>query len=613
MHEELPFLAEVASEAASDRFGSVESDASRQVFADWLEERGEPKSVVFREEHGPATETWRLRQRALEREFEWDLLVPVRRALGAEPDRAVRWFGLDRGVPCSVAMDADQFVEHAQRLFEVWPWLADLELSLADEPFERLWKTGIQSRLRSLSLRNAHPESLAGAPSDWPRFSRLRTLDLSENSLITETVAAFAHSELMGQLESLRLADCELDPQSAEYLSSAAWPRLRRLDLANNYLGREGVRLLLDGIWLESLEELDLSYNEIDPATAYQLQNIPPQSALRSLNLSSNLIGNVGLEEIAQVEGWESLSKLNLNDNGLTPSGINSLMRATWWPQLTSLSLAVNQLGDESIQALCRKSQQSRLQVLNLTGVGLGDDGVALLGRARVFPELVTLKLLDNAFTADGLRALLATRTWPNLASLSLGGVWGYFGPATAQVLTEELPKLRLRRLDLLHFQGGGEVLQILSRGSALATLNDFSIRASEVDDDGAIALAICPATASITALDLSLNRITDKGARALAESPYLSQLRWLNLSANRLGAEGLEALAVGPALQNLTHLWVESNPHPPAAVEVLLDPRRLPKLISVSISTGTTLGPLQRLQTRFGARCSTGLVGPID
>ena len=581
MHEELSFLAEIASEAANDRSSSAGSDASRQVFADWLEERGEPRSVVFREGSGRANESGRLREQSLEREFEWELLAPIRHALGAEVDRAIRRFGLDRGVPSFVSMDDDLFVKYSSRLFEVWPWLADVELVMADEPFERFWQAGVQSRLREL--------------------------DLSNNSLITETVAAFAHSELMGQLHGLRLADCELDPQAAEYLSSAAWPRLRRLSLANNYLGREGIRLLLEGIWLESLEELDLSYNEIDPVAAYHLPNIPPQSALRSLNLSANLIGNVGLEEIAQIDGWENLATLNLNDNGLTPSGINSLLRSAWWPQLTSLSLAVNQLGDESIRALCRKSVSSRVEALNLTGVGLGDDGVELLGRTRAFPELVTLNLMDNAFTADGLSALLSTRAWAKLRSLSLGGVWGYFGPATAQVLDADLPKLRLSRLDLLHFQGGGEVMQILCRGSALSHLDDFSLRASEVDDDGAIALAACPAAAGLTALDLSVNRITDTGARALAESPYLTRLRWLNLSSNRLGGDGIEALAVGSSLQNLTHLLVESNPHRPAAVEGLFDPRRLPRLISVSISMGAAQLPLKSLQTRFGARCSDG------
>jgi len=85
-------------------------------------------------------------------------------------------------------------------------------------------------------------------------------------------------------------------------------------------------------------------------------------------------------------------------------------------------------------------------------------------------------------------------------------------------------------------------------------------LRARQLGDAGAEALAECPDLSSYSELDLEGHAIGDRGAQALAGSPYLAGLRELELRNNPIGDAGARALAESPHAAVLKKLKLSSS-----------------------------------------------------
>ena len=73
-----------------------------------------------------------------------------------------------------------------------------------------------------------------------------------------------------------------------------------------------------------TLEELDISLNEITPVGISYLAEVLPVSGIRSLNLSKNLLGDESLIIIAdkaEDAGEMKLSKLEINSSRIADAG----------------------------------------------------------------------------------------------------------------------------------------------------------------------------------------------------------------------------------------------------------------------------------------------------
>jgi uncharacterized protein (TIGR02996 family) len=211
MDEEEALLQAIADEP--------DDDGPRLIFADWLEERADPRAELIRvqctlERLGPADpRRWRLeaRARAILHEHEWMWLGAVRGAL--------KQWRFRRGLLEEVTITAGRFLQHAAALCRLGP-LCELKLHSA---------SGRTARLAAC-----------------PYLTRPAVVNLSHNFLTDVAAAELAGSPCLRRLRALRLAHNFIRGQGAQVL--AASPHLaglRQLDLRGNPLnqaGREALR-----------------------------------------------------------------------------------------------------------------------------------------------------------------------------------------------------------------------------------------------------------------------------------------------------------------------------------------------------------------------------------
>jgi uncharacterized protein (TIGR02996 family) len=230
---------------------SPDDDAVRLVYADWLEENGQPERAELIRleielsglpEASPRAEPLEEREEEL---LEAHALEWVR-PLSLKPEEVT----FVRGLIEKVETDARCFLDCAEELFRRAPVRA-LKLMA--------WEEGV--------------EELAARPE----LARLRELDLSENGL------GDAVAEILG---------------ASPYVSG-----LRRLDLGGNRIEEAGAIALANSPHLANLTELRLDYNTIGVAGGWALARSPYLGNLRLLDLHHNFFvgfGEEGEEEVGR-------------------------------------------------------------------------------------------------------------------------------------------------------------------------------------------------------------------------------------------------------------------------------------------------------------------------
>jgi uncharacterized protein (TIGR02996 family) len=276
-----------------------DDDAPRLVYADWLEERGDPRGEFIRV------------QCDLARIGEGD---PRRPALESQEQQLLgahraEWLGLPQGTILydpkfrrgfleEVTLDPQTFLELGEQLFRLHP-LRRVSFpgpggyhhlaALAASPFlARL------TALRIDRITDRGAEVLAGSP----HLTRLTALSLPEGRIGPAGARALASSPSLQQLNSLGLYANVIGPQGAAAL--AASPYLARLTCLNldgresrygdvvNNIGDAGAQALAASPYLTRLEKLTLYLNEIGDPGARALATSPTLANLTELRLWGN-------------------------------------------------------------------------------------------------------------------------------------------------------------------------------------------------------------------------------------------------------------------------------------------------------------------------------------
>jgi uncharacterized protein (TIGR02996 family) len=351
-----------------------EEDAPRLVFADWLDDNGEPDRAEFIRaqiqlapiaEDDPSYEG--LRKRAgqlLSCHFtEWVKEVPG-------------WARHDvkfaRGFVQDVVCTALSFARRGARLFENAP-------------------------VRGIRLtKYAGLMGLAGSAPHARQVTALTLIaDRYENRLSQEDVSDLIEYAWPANLESLNLSVNWLGREEMEILTRADFPRLHTLILTHNYLRQEGLRVLLD--W-------------------------PSLGHVRRLSLVHNVFRTIGMgpidEMIRQSPNLGAL--LNLDVGGsIEPSSLPALTEAPTLRGLQTLGLGWNRLDDSSCALLARSPYLTRLRSLNLGGNHITAAGVEALISSPVLHSPCRLNLKGNRIepsSRDSLRRRLVERFGPNVS-----------------------------------------------------------------------------------------------------------------------------------------------------------------------------------------------------
>jgi uncharacterized protein (TIGR02996 family) len=286
-----------------------DDDTPRLVYADWLEEHGQPERAEFirvqcerarlQGEENPSSDAQE-RLAALQRRE--DVLLGAHRKAWTRPlpewarGKAV---GFARGFVVTVRASAGLFLQHGAELFRVAP-VQHLALESVGDRMAALAASPLLLHLRSLFLDNQRlDDSAARALAASSHLANLTILDLGNNRLTAEGAQALAASPHLG--------------------------RLVRLYLGGNMLGAGGVVALAQSPRLPGLMLLDLSRNGVGDAGAVALAGASSLAGLGVLHLQSNGIGEEGALALAASPYLGDLEEINLGTNPINARGVRAL------------------------------------------------------------------------------------------------------------------------------------------------------------------------------------------------------------------------------------------------------------------------------------------------
>lgn len=298
-----PFLAEILARP--------EEDAPRLVYADWLEEQGDPRAefirlqcqLAARGRLDPAYEHLCDRSSATLNEFGelWRAELPAWARAGCE---------FRRGFVERVAVWSR---EHFPYLGELWQYAPIQTLALHDfaGAMPQFVETGVLNWLPNLELL----DSRAG-------FQELRDL------LRLTDEDQDGKPDALG-IRRLAILGLEIRDAALVFLANKAeLPELRTLEMLRCSMTDRGLSLFADTSRLPKMNWLDLSENEL---------------------------GDPGASFLANASNRRNLEQLHLREAGITDEGVRYLAEATFADNLLVLNLSGNRLSDESAFVLAER------------------------------------------------------------------------------------------------------------------------------------------------------------------------------------------------------------------------------------------------------------------
>ncbi len=397
---------------------SPDDDTPRLIYADALEEAGQPARAAFVRAqvalarlppYDPFAVRWEYidRHRTFDPRWVYELPdLPEGLDWSRDPFR--------RGFPAAVtAGSAAAFVRGAEELFGVAP-VESLELSAirAVEPGP-LARCKRLSHVARLVLTEGVGQATARGVLNSPHLGRLTELHIGGEMTSPQTAAAVVGSKAFRRLTALGYRDGPRGGVMAHQLATLADPpHLKKLDLAGNRLTAERVARLVAAPALAAVEELDLSGNNLGPAGARALAaaRLP---ALRSLTLTQVRPEVAGVRALAGSELLAGLRGLALCDNNLGPGAATALAASPAAASLRVLDLRDNVVGDTGAKALANSRHLAGLLVLDLARNLVEDAGGAALAESPHLDGLVYLGLSGNVISpaaADRLRRRFGDR-----------------------------------------------------------------------------------------------------------------------------------------------------------------------------------------------------------
>ncbi|MCA9062363.1 MAG: TIGR02996 domain-containing protein [Planctomycetaceae bacterium] len=246
--------------------------APRLVFADWLEEQGDPRGEFIRiqcELSEPSDDLSRRdeldhRQEQLRRQFEHEWTRDVR--------GLVNGWTFHCGFVESVEATADQLMKHGDRLRQLTP-------------------------IRYLTIQSA-----------------------------ASTTRRIMELQLIQQLEILRIERSRLSVRDVDAIRIRGLPQAHTLALSQCDLTDDTFAPLLE-LHAPKLHDLDVSINQLRNRTAIDLVKSPLSQQLRSVNLFANQIRQKGAMALAEEGSLPRLQYLEIRGNSIGRSGAHALLK----------------------------------------------------------------------------------------------------------------------------------------------------------------------------------------------------------------------------------------------------------------------------------------------
>jgi uncharacterized protein (TIGR02996 family) len=343
-------------------------DTPRLVYADWLQEHGQPERAEF-----------------------------------------IR-------VQCELARleeDALQRAHLEQRETALWKKRA------------KTWKAGLPKFLQAAPFRRGFPFPRRRAATG-AQFLKLTAAELAPAPLwdfrinsAEKTLDRVLTSDLMTRLGTLEIPVNQI--KNPAVLATAKFQNITDLQLGANWIGEAGVTALAANPGLRHLRALGLTGSNLTNAAIGPLVAAPWFPALRTLALGNNPFAEPGLRTLLAAK-ISALRDLSVRGSGVGPStkrfGNDVLAALCRSPQLTELrhlDLGINYMGPSGVEVLTSEQTKFRLRVLHLDNNSLGDRGAEILA---AWPGLATVEILELSSNGIGPRGTRALGRSPHLTRI---------------------------------------------------------------------------------------------------------------------------------------------------------------------------------------------------
>ncbi len=245
---------------------------------------------------------------------------------------------------------------------------------------------------------------------------KLRTLAFAQNKIGPKGMKHLAAGLLINStVKSLDLSLNELGSEGAIYLAHALCSNksLSSLNVRENSIEYRGMGTLVESLILScgTIKELDLSWNEMHPASAEALANwILQTNEIISLSIS-HTVSLHSLTSFAKLRAHShSIQKLDISFNSnVIYFGVIENMANLQFPNIQELDISGNNISDADIAALATaiKSEKSYLVKLKLKHNHIKCYGALLLANVLYHNQsLRHLELSWNSLRCDGAKAI---------------------------------------------------------------------------------------------------------------------------------------------------------------------------------------------------------------
>jgi uncharacterized protein (TIGR02996 family) len=334
-----------------------EDDAPRLIYADWLDEHGQPERAEFvrlqcaMDRIPPKTGRWRpLHDRAMRLEHDW-------RYTWAAPILDKTWTAeFRRGFVDRVRLTVDQFLQFANQLLALEPvtvWeFAPSDFLVRGPDFSRVADDPAFGRVRGLACGQYSPEELVTAVAESQYLSGLRSLSVSYRYPSAKALAAlFAATPNLSELSA---EDAPLTNLRDVWRRGAS-PRLRRLELVRCRLTDQGVKQLAASPALERLEALRLDANDLSARAAEAIASSDYLHGLRELSFAGTTLADYGVVALAQSPVLRNLRVLNLTGCYVDNMGAQALADSPYLDRIECLCLDENRVSVEVENELAKR------------------------------------------------------------------------------------------------------------------------------------------------------------------------------------------------------------------------------------------------------------------
>jgi uncharacterized protein (TIGR02996 family) len=416
-----------------------EDDALRLVFADWLDENGQPERAEFIRVQIALTksqdrETWKrlwARNKELKRLARNVWNKPIEQfAQSREIDGGF----VERGFVESVEAEWPTILDQVDELFRLAPIR---HLRLLPRPGDGMGREGLtrfanwmNSRLNRLSARGLPADNIyvRFAASKW--LAQLTLLDLDRVNFGAEGVEVLLASPHLKRLSDLVFGNGDSTRATAKEVADCPnLPRLTGLRFSsssNSNFGDEGLRILASSPRLSGLKSLSLSSVGVGVVGIQALATSRFLTELTYLCVFSDYdrtiqIGADGFCALFSSPNMKNLSALGVMFDAIGDAGLEALAASPYLRRLELVALSWAEIGDAGLEALAASSNATTIKTLRLSNNRVGDAGVQKLAASSYLTQVYVLWLSNNQISDAGVLALAASPNCRSLGHLILG------------------------------------------------------------------------------------------------------------------------------------------------------------------------------------------------